>query len=75
MTPLEWGSAGPEKMANLLILIGVTQLTGDLADLDGATKSPGLIGVTPLEGGLRCPRGGDQSAEFHREGALWNPLR
>ena len=75
MTPLEWGSAGPEKIANLLIANGVAQLTGDLADLGGPTKSPGLIGATPLEGGLRCPRGGDQFADFHRDGALWNPLQ
>ena len=70
-----WDFAGSEGMTNLLILFGVAQLTGDSADLDGVTKSPGLIGVTPLEGGLRCPHGADQFADSHREGVLWNPLQ
>ena len=73
MAPLEWGSAGPKGLTNLLILIGVTQLTGGSADPNGATKSPGPIGVTPLEGGIRCPRRRDQFADLHREGALRNP--
>ena len=34
------------------ILIGVTLLTGDSADPNGATNSPGPIGVTPLAGGF-----------------------